>query len=79
MGLTNRQIAAEAHIAERTAENHVLHILTKLGFSTRTQIATWFTTRDDPFMTPTSQMRNLRIGPAPAPRSSSSCARLQWS
>jgi DNA-binding CsgD family transcriptional regulator len=42
-GLTNRQIADEAHIAERTAENHVQHILTKLGFSTRTQIATWFT------------------------------------
>jgi len=44
-GLTNRQIAAEAHIAERTAENHVQHILTKLGFSTRTQIATWVTAR----------------------------------
>ncbi|HEV7757973.1 MAG TPA: helix-turn-helix transcriptional regulator [Acidimicrobiales bacterium] len=42
-GLTNRQIADEAHIAERTAENHVQHILTKLGFGTRTQIATWFT------------------------------------
>lgn len=44
-GLTNRQIAAEAHIAERTAENHVQHILTKLGFGTRTQIATWVTAR----------------------------------
>jgi DNA-binding NarL/FixJ family response regulator len=44
-GLTNRQIAADAHIAERTAENHVQHILTKLGFSTRTQIATWVTAR----------------------------------
>jgi DNA-binding NarL/FixJ family response regulator len=44
-GLTNRQIAAEAHIAERTAENHVQHILTKLGFSTRSQIATWVTAR----------------------------------
>lgn len=42
-GLTNRQIAAVAHIAERTAENHVQHILTKLGLSTRTQIATWIT------------------------------------
>jgi DNA-binding CsgD family transcriptional regulator len=45
-GLTNRQIAAEAHIAERTAENHVQHILTKLGFSTRSQIATWVTARN---------------------------------
>jgi DNA-binding CsgD family transcriptional regulator len=40
-GLTNRQIAAAAHISERTAENHVQHILTKLGFTTRAQIAAW--------------------------------------
>lgn len=40
-GLTNRQIAATAHISERTAENHVQHILTKLGFTTRSQIAAW--------------------------------------
>ena len=26
---------------ERTAENHVQHILTKLGFATRSQIAAW--------------------------------------
>ena len=42
-GLTNRQIAAALHISERTAENHVQHILTKLGLHTRTQIATWNT------------------------------------
>jgi DNA-binding CsgD family transcriptional regulator/tetratricopeptide (TPR) repeat protein len=40
-GLTNRQIAAAAHISERTAENHVQHILTKLGFTGRVQIAIW--------------------------------------
>jgi DNA-binding CsgD family transcriptional regulator len=40
-GLTNRQIAAELVISERTAQNHVQHILTKLGFATRSQIATW--------------------------------------
>ncbi len=44
-GLTNRQIAANLHIAERTAENHVQHILTKLGFNTRSQIAAWVTAR----------------------------------
>ncbi len=44
-GLTNRQIAATVHISERTAENHVQHILTKLGFSTRSQIAAWATAR----------------------------------
>ena len=40
-GLTSREIAAELVIAERTAETHVEHILTKLGFRARTQIAAW--------------------------------------
>jgi DNA-binding CsgD family transcriptional regulator len=40
-GLTNRQIAQRLVIAERTAQNHVQHILTKLGFTTRSQIAAW--------------------------------------
>jgi DNA-binding CsgD family transcriptional regulator/DNA-directed RNA polymerase specialized sigma24 family protein/tetratricopeptide (TPR) repeat protein len=40
-GLTSRQIGAALHISERTAENHVQHILTKLGLHTRTQIAAW--------------------------------------
>ena len=38
-GLTNRQIADVLHLAERTAENHVQHILTKLSFQNRSQIA----------------------------------------
>ncbi|CAN5178430.1 AAA family ATPase [soil metagenome] len=40
-GLTNRQIADRLVISERTAQNHVQHILTKLGFGTRSQIAAW--------------------------------------
>lgn len=40
-GLTNRQIAARLVISERTAGNHVAHILTKLGFTSRSQIAAW--------------------------------------
>jgi DNA-binding CsgD family transcriptional regulator len=44
-GLTNRQIAAALHISERTAENHVQHILAKLGLHTRTQIAAWTAAR----------------------------------
>jgi non-specific serine/threonine protein kinase len=40
-GLTNRQIAAKLVIAQRTAEGHVERILTKLGFSSRTQIVAW--------------------------------------
>jgi DNA-binding CsgD family transcriptional regulator len=45
-GLTNRQIAAALHISERTAENHVQHILAKLGLRTRTQIAAWTAARE---------------------------------
>jgi DNA-binding CsgD family transcriptional regulator len=40
-GLTNRQIAANLCISERTAQNHVQHILTKLDFANRAQIAGW--------------------------------------
>jgi DNA-binding NarL/FixJ family response regulator len=39
----NLQIAEAAHISTRTAENHVQHILTKLGFQNRSQIAVWAT------------------------------------
>jgi len=40
-GLTNRQIAAALYVSERTAQNHVQHILDKLGFANRSQIAVW--------------------------------------
>lgn len=40
-GLTNQQIANALAVSRRTAETHVEHILTKLGFSTRAQIAAW--------------------------------------
>jgi DNA-binding NarL/FixJ family response regulator len=40
-GLTNKQIARRLQIAERTAENHVEHILNRLGFQARAQVAAW--------------------------------------
>jgi DNA-binding NarL/FixJ family response regulator len=40
-GLSNRQIAGRLLITERTAGAHVEHILGKLGFTSRTQIAIW--------------------------------------
>ena len=46
-GLTNRELASRLVIAERTAENHVQHILTKLGLSNRSQLAVWAATKDD--------------------------------
>ena len=40
-GMTNRAIAARLVISVRTAQGHVEHILSKLGFSSRAQIAAW--------------------------------------
>lgn len=44
-GLSNREIAAQLVISQRTAETHVENILTKLGFTSRAQIATWVAER----------------------------------
>jgi DNA-binding CsgD family transcriptional regulator/tetratricopeptide (TPR) repeat protein len=45
-GLTNRAIATRLVLSERTAANHVQHILGKLGLANRSQIASWVHTHD---------------------------------
>jgi DNA-binding CsgD family transcriptional regulator len=40
-GLTNSAIAARLFVSRATVSSHVTHILTKLGFSSRAQIAAW--------------------------------------
>jgi DNA-binding CsgD family transcriptional regulator len=40
-GLTNRQIAARLVVTERTVAAHIEHILDKLGFASRHQVAAW--------------------------------------
>jgi non-specific serine/threonine protein kinase len=40
-GRSNREIAERLVITEGTVEVHVKHILSKLGFRSRTQVATW--------------------------------------
>jgi DNA-binding NarL/FixJ family response regulator len=40
-GRTNQQIATRLGVSERTARTHVSNILTKLGLTSRTQIAMW--------------------------------------
>jgi predicted ATPase/DNA-binding CsgD family transcriptional regulator len=45
-GLSNKDIATTLTIAQRTAEGHIEHILGKLGFNSRTQIAVWVGERE---------------------------------
>lgn len=40
-GKSNQAIAVELVVSERTVENHVANIMSRLGFTTRTQIAVW--------------------------------------
>ena len=40
-GLSNRAIAQALVISPRTVDGHVEHILSKLGFGSRAQIASW--------------------------------------
>jgi DNA-binding NarL/FixJ family response regulator len=40
-GASNKDIAVRLVTSPRTVESHVAHILTKLGFKTRAQIASW--------------------------------------
>jgi DNA-binding CsgD family transcriptional regulator len=44
-GLTNPQIARRLYLSRPTVASHVAHILTKLDFSSRAQIAAWFAQR----------------------------------
>lgn len=44
-GLTNPAIARRLHLSRPTVASHVTHILTKLGFASRSQVAAWFADR----------------------------------
>jgi non-specific serine/threonine protein kinase len=46
-GLSNREIADRLVTSLRTAESHVDHILRKLGFTSRTQVAMWVAQQAD--------------------------------
>jgi DNA-binding CsgD family transcriptional regulator len=52
--LTNKEIATRLSVAQRTAEAHIQHILTKLGFTGRAQIAAWAARRNAVSPTPGS-------------------------
>jgi DNA-binding NarL/FixJ family response regulator len=45
-GLSNKEIAGQLVISQRTVESHIEHTLTKLGLNNRTQVAAWITMQD---------------------------------
>jgi non-specific serine/threonine protein kinase len=47
-GLSNKEIAATLVVSQRTAEGHVQRILTKFGFTSRAQVATWVAEQRQP-------------------------------
>jgi len=54
LAMSNRQIAEQLVLSERTVETHVRSILAKLGYSTRTEIATWSLRRSAFLAAPTA-------------------------
>jgi len=46
-GMTNRQIAAELYLAEKTVKNYVSNVLMKLGFARRTEAAVYVARLDE--------------------------------
>jgi non-specific serine/threonine protein kinase len=40
-GLGNRDIAEQLYLSKRTVDSHLEHIFSKLGFTSRTQLANW--------------------------------------
>ena len=46
-GMTNRQIAAEMYLAEKTVKNYVSNLLAKLGMSRRSEAAAFAARLDE--------------------------------
>jgi DNA-binding CsgD family transcriptional regulator len=64
-GLTNSAIAARLFVSRATVSSHVTHILTKLAFTSRAQIAAWVAARPPPVG---SRPGSWERGPEPAGR-----------
>ena len=64
-GRSNKEIAAALVVSQRTAESHVEHILTKLGFTSRSQVASWVAAQ---------HTNNVHADSAPRTRPEPGCA-----
>jgi DNA-binding CsgD family transcriptional regulator len=42
-GMTNKEVANRLRLSVRTAENHLLNVMNKLGLDNRAQVAAWYT------------------------------------
>jgi DNA-binding CsgD family transcriptional regulator len=42
-GMTNKEVATRLGLSVRTAENHLLNVMNKLGLANRAQVAAWYT------------------------------------
>ena len=60
-GRSNKEIAAQLVISQRTAEGHVERILAKLGFTSRAQVAAWVAASQ-----PDGEGRSAALRPRPA-------------
>ena len=56
-GLSNREVGKALGISERTVDAHVQHILNKLGFHSRTQVAAWVAVCRGPATAPSRALR----------------------
>ena len=41
--MTNKEVATRLRLSVRTAENHLLNVMNKLGLDNRAQVAAWYT------------------------------------
>ena len=80
-GLSNRAIADDLVISQATVARHVANMLTKLGFSSRAQVAAWVAGRPaGPARTP-DRKAGLHTHPPrpPAPKYTRHCiVRRMW-
>jgi DNA-binding CsgD family transcriptional regulator len=64
-GMTNAEIAERLDIAPKTASAHVEHILAKLGFTRRAEVAAWAATVERPRATAIAATQREAAAPVP--------------